>query len=514
MDRVDKEDVDVCRNNTSRSDVTTMTDKLCSYDSGEEQRSPSIASPRHGGNLHQDTWSHDRSQPTSPELEVDSPPRSPEVNTRLKSPSPRRPSSVTEVNVTKTEVTPIKKSETFSVSALLKPDIPRSRRSPSRDSSALNHRGNNGVGQSFSETISVTRSFIYPGLPFADLLMRDGFIKNQHHESDHHHNHHDYPGSSPSSFFPRHFVGPGFGIPPALYPSMSTAGLSATSLPGSAGGCGSSGQTTGNISKNELMDGNRNFLTSPAVGSLYFSLGAVQAAAAAAAMANSSSSSVSSNAGSAGSTGSGSHPSYPSEHPSHHPTAEELFRLRNHFMAAAATTSPGGPGSLPHQHVVPGGPDHHHHHHHLLMRGPGVVPLGDVYSCIKCEKMFSTPHGLEVHARRSHNGKRPFACELCNKTFGHEISLSQHRSVYAFQPQVNLQGHDSSRRSDSWHLVPTPYPVSYRNILHCNCSLIVMLDELLCILEVPGSNFDQKTSCCERFFLLFPELQIKIPESL
>lgn len=55
------------------------------------------------------------------------------------------------------------------------------------------------------------------------------------------------------------------------------------------------------------------------------------------------------------------------------------------------------------------------------------LPLGDVYSCMKCEKIFSTPHGLEVHARRSHNGKRPYACELCNKTFGHEISLSQHR---------------------------------------------------------------------------------------
>lgn len=55
------------------------------------------------------------------------------------------------------------------------------------------------------------------------------------------------------------------------------------------------------------------------------------------------------------------------------------------------------------------------------------LPLGDVYSCIKCEKMFSTPHGLEVHSRRSHNGKRPFACEYCNKTFGHEISLTQHR---------------------------------------------------------------------------------------
>ena len=55
------------------------------------------------------------------------------------------------------------------------------------------------------------------------------------------------------------------------------------------------------------------------------------------------------------------------------------------------------------------------------------LPLGDVYSCMKCEKIFSTPHGLEVHARRSHNGKRPYACEHCNKTFGHEISLTQHR---------------------------------------------------------------------------------------
>jgi growth factor independent 1 len=72
----------------------------------------------------------------------------------------------------------------------------------------------------------------------------------------------------------------------------------------------------------------------------------------------------------------------------------------------------------------PGHPGHPHHH--MFMR-PGIGPLGDVYSCIKCEKMFSTPHGLEVHARRSHNGKRPYACELCNKTFGHEISLSQHR---------------------------------------------------------------------------------------
>ena len=56
-----------------------------------------------------------------------------------------------------------------------------------------------------------------------------------------------------------------------------------------------------------------------------------------------------------------------------------------------------------------------------------VAQGGEVYSCAQCEKMFTTPHGLEVHTRRSHNGARPFACELCNKTFGHEISLSQHR---------------------------------------------------------------------------------------
>lgn len=38
----------------------------------------------------------------------------------------------------------------------------------------------------------------------------------------------------------------------------------------------------------------------------------------------------------------------------------------------------------------------HYPHHHLFMR-PGLVgSIGDVFSCIKCEKMFSTAHGLEV----------------------------------------------------------------------------------------------------------------------
>lgn len=107
---------------------------------------------------------------------------------------------------------------------------------------------------------------------------------------------------------------------------------------------------------------------------------------------------------------------------------DDILRFRNLVSQTSTSSAVALQGSnaaaahlnfAQHQHL-------HHHHHHLFMR-PGIPTLGDVYSCVKCEKMFSTPHGLEVHSRRSHNGKRPFACELCNKTFGHEVSLSQHR---------------------------------------------------------------------------------------
>lgn len=101
---------------------------------------------------------------------------------------------------------------------------------------------------------------------------------------------------------------------------------------------------------------------------------------------------------------------------------EDLLRIRN-LMTQSTLANSGG------AHLGFNHPHHMHHHHHNFLIRPGMPSLSDIYSCIKCEKMFSTPHGLEVHARRSHNGKRPFACELCNKTFGCEVSLSHHRLV-------------------------------------------------------------------------------------
>ncbi|BFZ00245.1 hypothetical protein BsWGS_03284 [Bradybaena similaris] len=56
--------------------------------------------------------------------------------------------------------------------------------------------------------------------------------------------------------------------------------------------------------------------------------------------------------------------------------------------------------------------------------------ISSAFHCGQCNKPFNTPHGLEVHVRRSHAGSRPYACEVCNKTFGHSVSLHQHRSTH------------------------------------------------------------------------------------
>lgn len=65
----------------------------------------------------------------------------------------------------------------------------------------------------------------------------------------------------------------------------------------------------------------------------------------------------------------------------------------------------------------------------------------DLESSMCFPKVFSTPHGLEVHVRRSHSGTRPFECGICGKTFGHAVSLDQHRAVHsqvwASKPEIN-----------------------------------------------------------------------------
>ncbi|MEQ2191014.1 hypothetical protein XENOCAPTIV_018306 [Xenoophorus captivus] len=98
---------------------------------------------------------------------------------------------------------------------------------------------------------------------------------------------------------------------------------------------------------------------------------------------------------------------------------------------------------------------------------PSLI-LNGAYKCIKCGKVFSTPHGLEVHVRRSHSGTRPFACEICGKTFGHAVSLEQHKAVHSQERSFDCKicGKSFKRSSTlSTHLLihsdTRPYPCQY-----------------------------------------------------
>uniref|UniRef100_A0AAY5KRV1 C2H2-type domain-containing protein n=1 Tax=Esox lucius TaxID=8010 RepID=A0AAY5KRV1_ESOLU len=89
-------------------------------------------------------------------------------------------------------------------------------------------------------------------------------------------------------------------------------------------------------------------------------------------------------------------------------------------------------------------------------------------SAIKCSKVFSTPHGLEVHVRRSHSGTRPYACDMCGKTFGHAVSLEQHKAVHSQERSFDCKicGKSFKRSSTlSTHLLihsdTRPYPCQY-----------------------------------------------------
>ncbi|CAL8367172.1 unnamed protein product [Boreogadus saida] len=99
---------------------------------------------------------------------------------------------------------------------------------------------------------------------------------------------------------------------------------------------------------------------------------------------------------------------------------------------------------------------------------PNTEAVNGSYTCMKCCKVFSTPHGLEVHVRRSHSGTRPFECEICGKTFGHAVSLDQHRAVHSQERSFNCKicGKSFKRSSTlSTHLLihsdTRPYPCQY-----------------------------------------------------
>ncbi|CAL8279434.1 unnamed protein product [Merluccius merluccius] len=99
---------------------------------------------------------------------------------------------------------------------------------------------------------------------------------------------------------------------------------------------------------------------------------------------------------------------------------------------------------------------------------PQYSPTSMTYHCITCEKVFSTPHGLEVHVRRSHSGTRPFGCNICRKTFGHAVSLEQHMNVHSQEKsfECKMCGKTFKRSSTlSTHLLihsdTRPYPCQY-----------------------------------------------------
>ncbi|KAF7258338.1 hypothetical protein EG68_04726 [Paragonimus skrjabini miyazakii] len=94
--------------------------------------------------------------------------------------------------------------------------------------------------------------------------------------------------------------------------------------------------------------------------------------------------------------------------------------------------------------------------------------VNNTFKCDVCNKYFATSHGLEVHVRRSHSGKRSFECQLCQKSFGHAMSLYQHEIIHCPERHFRCPecGKTFKRSSTlSTHLLihsdTRPYPCQY-----------------------------------------------------
>ncbi|XP_076001125.1 growth factor independent 1A transcription repressor a [Genypterus blacodes] len=132
------------------------------------------------------------------------------------------------------------------------------------------------------------------------------------------------------------------------------------------------------------------------------------------------------------------------------PTAHQMYRMRNDDLYLDVKQKPRGSEFKTENDLI-----------------ANIEPKGP-YKCIKCCKVFSTPHGLEVHVRRSHSGTRPYECGICGKTFGHAVSLDQHRAVHSQERSFNCKicGKSFKRSSTlSTHLLihsdTRPYPCQY-----------------------------------------------------
>lgn len=217
-------------------------------------------------------WSPLRSRPSSvasgssAELDVDSvgggPAASPDIDvTKGATPPPPPPKSLP-LSVPPpppSRPPPVKNSEAFSVSALLKPDVPRSRH-------PYNHQQQQQqpVTASMAETVSVvTRSLLYPAVQFPDLV-KDAGRKDVQQQQQQQHMH----PSAANTLLQKHFSG--FGFHPHFYTAAAAGMLNPS--PGSPEHGGDA-----------HTDSNHNHLFT---NSLYLSLSAVQAAAAAAAFAH------------------------------------------------------------------------------------------------------------------------------------------------------------------------------------------------------------------------------------